>query len=138
MTPETDLLLRRLDYARTNPLALKASEKDALLVEALVGVTALQAALAERTRERDEAIRFHTDEYHNRVALTAALSASQAEVAHWKANHAEAIARQRILTDRPDLPLERVRAFEALREAQAEVARLRQVVERGNAAERQQ
>ena len=33
---------------------------------------------------------------------------------HWKANHAEAIKRQKILLDRPDLPIERVRAYEEM------------------------
>lgn len=36
----------------------------------------------------------------------------EAEVAHWKANHANEVRRARILKDRPDMPIERVRAYE--------------------------
>ena len=36
----------------------------------------------------------------------------EAEVAHWKANHTNEVRRARILKDRPDMPIERVRAYE--------------------------
>jgi hypothetical protein len=36
----------------------------------------------------------------------------EAEVIHWKANHADMVKRQKLLIDRPDMPLVRVRAYE--------------------------
>lgn len=36
------------------------------------------------------------------------------EVAHWKANHATEVSRARILKDRPDMPVERVKAYELM------------------------
>jgi len=44
----------------------------------------------------------------------------QAEVAHWKANHASEVQRGRILKERTDMPIERVRAYEQWGKDQAE------------------
>lgn len=41
-------------------------------------------------------------------------AAAEAEAAHWKANHADQVQRARILIDRPDMPIERVKAYELL------------------------
>ena len=49
----------------------------------------------------------------------------KAEVAHWKANHNNMVNRSRMLIDRPDLPLERVKAFKQLETLKAENERLR-------------
>lgn len=37
---------------------------------------------------------------------------AEAEAAHWKANHATEVSRARILKERTDMPVERVRAYE--------------------------
>jgi hypothetical protein len=67
------------------------------------------------------------------LRLRAERDALKAEVAHWKANHASEVQRARILKERPDIPIERVQAYEqwgkdqAERDAlKAEVAILRQ------------
>lgn len=44
----------------------------------------------------------------------------KAEVAHWKSNHDNMVERSRVLIDRPDLPLERVKAFKQLETLKAE------------------
>ena len=49
----------------------------------------------------------------------------QAEVAHWKANHASEVQRARILKERTDIPIERVRAYEQWGKDQAERDALR-------------
>jgi hypothetical protein len=48
--------------------------------------------------------------------------ALQAEVTHWKANHAREVERARILKERPDMPIERVQAYELIGELQAKLA----------------
>lgn len=53
------------------------------------------------------------------------IDALKAEVAHWKANHNNMVNRSRMLIDRPDLPLERVKAFKQLETLKAENERLR-------------
>jgi hypothetical protein len=52
------------------------------------------------------------------------IDALKAEVAHWKANHDNMVSRSRVLMDRTDLPLDRVRAFEQIGKLQAENERL--------------
>lgn len=44
---------------------------------------------------------------------------------HWKANHANIVARSRILIDRQDLPIERVAAFHLIGKLQAELDALK-------------
>jgi hypothetical protein len=51
--------------------------------------------------------------------------ALRAEVAHWKANHASEVQRARILKERPDIPIERVRAYEQWAKNQADAERYR-------------
>jgi hypothetical protein len=53
------------------------------------------------------------------------IDAIKAEVSHWKANHANMVNRSRVLIDRTDLPLERVKAFEQLETLKAENEKLR-------------
>lgn len=38
----------------------------------------------------------------------------QRELTHWKANHANEVKRARVLIERPDIPLERVKAYELM------------------------
>lgn len=45
----------------------------------------------------------------------------EAEALHWKANHDNQVARARVLLERPDLPLERVRAYGLIGTLQAKV-----------------
>jgi FtsZ-binding cell division protein ZapB len=53
------------------------------------------------------------------------IDALNAEVQHWKANHDNMVNRSRVLIDRPDLPLERVKAFKQLETLKAENEKLR-------------
>jgi len=46
-------------------------------------------------------------------------------VQHWKANHANQVERSRVLLERTDLPLERVRAYATIGRLQDENAELR-------------
>ena len=55
------------------------------------------------------------------------IDALKAEVAHWKANHNNMVNRSRVLIDRTDLPLERVKAFEQLETLKAENEKLRKI-----------
>lgn len=51
---------------------------------------------------------------------------------HWKANHANQVARSRVLVERTDMPLERVKAYELIGQLQDRVASLEaQLRERG-------
>jgi uncharacterized coiled-coil DUF342 family protein len=61
------------------------------------------------------------------------IDALNAEVAHWKANHDNMVNRSRVLIDRPDLPLERVKAFEQLETLKAENEKLRKAAEEAHA-----
>ncbi|WP_353641362.1 Lar family restriction alleviation protein [Mesorhizobium sp. WSM2239] len=55
------------------------------------------------------------------VALIALVRANAAERDHWKANHDEMVARNAVLRDRPDLPVDRLPALQRV-EARAEAA----------------
>ena len=48
-----------------------------------------------------------------------------AEIAHWKNNHATEVRRARVLKERTDMPLERVRAYEQIGELREEIDRLK-------------
>lgn len=49
----------------------------------------------------------------------------RSEVAHWKQNHAHEVARARLLKERTDMPLERVKAYELVEELRAQLAALK-------------
>ena len=53
--------------------------------------------------------------------LTAEIQAIQADATHWKANHATEVARARILKERTDMPIERVKAYEQWGRDQAHI-----------------
>lgn len=57
-----------------------------------------------------------------------ALRDKDAEIAHWKANHADMVKRQKLLIDRPDMPLVRVKAYELVTETMEENARIKAYV----------
>lgn len=44
------------------------------------------------------------------------------QVKHWKSNHAAAVARARVLIERPDMPLERVRAYKEMERMQLQLS----------------
>lgn len=46
------------------------------------------------------------------IKLKAERDELAAQVTHWKANHASVVAQARILKERPDMPIERVKAYE--------------------------
>lgn len=52
-------------------------------------------------------------------ALRDRLEASERQTAHWKANHACEVQRARVLKDRLDMPLERVKAYAYIGSVQA-------------------
>lgn len=54
--------------------------------------------------------------------LEAGIKALEAERDHWKANHAAQVERARILIERPDMPIERVKAY-------AQIGRMRAALE---------
>jgi uncharacterized protein YhaN len=53
-------------------------------------------------------------------AESAKVKELEAQTAHWKANHDEAIRKLRIFTDRTDLPVDRTRAYEYVNELEVE------------------
>ena len=55
---------------------------------------------------------------------TEALETALADAAHWKANHACEVERARLLKERPDMPIERTKAYEAMGEIQARAKEL--------------
>jgi hypothetical protein len=61
---------------------------------------------------------------YERFVQETKIAALEQAVTHWKANHADAVERARILMDRPDLPLERVRAYGTVQRLQDENAQL--------------
>ena len=63
----------------------------------------------------------------------------ECDVAHWKANHDNRVEAARLLIDRPDLPLERVKAYQAhialqakITEQAAEIARINRIASCGS------
>jgi crotonobetainyl-CoA:carnitine CoA-transferase CaiB-like acyl-CoA transferase len=63
------------------------------------------------------------------LRLQAERDALKAEVAHWKANHTCEVQRARILKERPDIPIERVQAYEQWGKDQAERDALRSMLD---------
>ncbi|WFD55561.1 hypothetical protein phi5_81 [Enterobacter phage phi5] len=51
---------------------------------------------------------------------------AESEVAHWKANHECEVSRARVLKERPDMPLERVNAYNRMVELEEENKALKQ------------
>lgn len=47
---------------------------------------------------------------------------------HWRANHDSVVAKSRVLIDRPDMPLERVKAFQYITEMGDKVERLEEQI----------
>lgn len=54
--------------------------------------------------------------------LKAKVTALEAEVLHWKANHASVTRKSHILIERIDMPIERVKAFELIGQLQDSVS----------------
>lgn len=73
--------------------------------------------------------------------LALSLAAAQAEAQKWKAAHDEMVARNALLRDRPDLPLERTKAYSLFmaqhEEVQAEAQELREKLGRVEALPKQ-
>ena len=64
------------------------------------------------------------------VRLQGRIQALTRELAHWKNNHATEVRRARILKERPDLPIERVQAYEKWGEDQAQLAKFKGALEK--------
>lgn len=62
---------------------------------------------------------------HEQHLVEQATADLRKDLEHWKANHANMVQRSRVLMDRTDLPLERVKAFEQIGEMQATINDLR-------------
>ncbi|WP_406850075.1 ead/Ea22-like family protein [Chromobacterium phragmitis] len=58
-------------------------------------------------------------------AQAARIAELERERDHWKANHDNQVQRTRILMERPDMPFERVRAYERYAELEQDAARYR-------------
>ncbi|NTX18036.1 hypothetical protein [Burkholderia cepacia] len=61
--------------------------------------------------------------------LEARVAELEKERDHWKANHDAQVQRARVLVDRPDVPLERVRAYQQIGELQRQVEVQRMLLE---------
>lgn len=60
-----------------------------------------------------------------RNAALAAARHAAGNASHWKANHADQVARCALLRERPDLPVDRLPAYRELARLQAEVTLLK-------------
>lgn len=56
---------------------------------------------------------------------TARADAAERDRDHWKANHENQVRRARIMMDRPDMPIERVKAYQHMLELEKDAARYR-------------
>jgi predicted nucleic acid-binding Zn-ribbon protein len=75
----------------------------------------LDAANAEITRQAKV-----IDNFQRQV------DADLAEIAHWKANHRNMVEKCAFLSQRPDLPVDRIPAYERLAALNAEIAALKE------------
>jgi hypothetical protein len=60
--------------------------------------------------------------------LTAQLADKDAEAAHWKANHDNMVKKNALLSQRHDLPVDRIQAAKHFDDLSAEVERLRELL----------
>ena len=58
------------------------------------------------------------------LAILDDLDAAHANAAHWKANHDNQVQRAMILTQRPDMPIERVSAYNRMLILEARIAQM--------------
>ncbi|WP_374424589.1 ead/Ea22-like family protein [Chromobacterium sp.] len=65
------------------------------------------------------------------LALLDRIAELERERDHWMANHDNQVQRARILIERPDMPLERVKAYERYAELERDSARLDYMIENG-------
>lgn len=63
------------------------------------------------------------------IGLKAERDELAAQVTHWKANHASVVEQARILKERPDMPIERVKAYENWVAMAAQVEKMRATLE---------
>jgi hypothetical protein len=78
----------------------------------------------------NNAVRKEDGRFYMAREVDAEIDALKTEVAHWKANHDNMVSRSRVLIDRTELPLERVKAFEQIEQLQSENAALKAENER--------
>lgn len=86
----------------------------------------LSYSMAERRHIRDayQNIIDYIDSLHVRITGSDCISILQNEVAHWKSNHDNQVARAALLTQRPDLPVDRIPAYQEMQRLQNRVAEL--------------
>jgi len=77
---------------------------------------------AVREKDREEAAAFLRDRCNEledaNLKLLDRAQAAEAERDHWKANHADVVARLKLATQRPDLPVDRIPAIKELERLQ--------------------
>lgn len=62
-------------------------------------------------------------------AVVHRLNVERKNAEHWKANHADQVARARVLIEREDLPLERIQAYKDYERLQAELTKASRILE---------
>lgn len=60
--------------------------------------------------------------------LQAQIKTLTAERDHWKANHTDQVQRARILIERTDMPMERVRAYQTMQTLRQDAERFREIL----------
>ena len=59
-----------------------------------------------------------------RIGMMKRIAAAEDVAAHWKANHDNQVQRAMILTQRPDMPIERVSAYNRMLILEARIAQM--------------
>ena len=114
MTIKLQLPLQR--YTHNSPLTTDSTYCDP---DEVAELEAAYAALNSQYSEYMHASMIDVMQSQNRIIeLEAKCSELEREVTHWKSNHADEVKRGRILKDRPDCPLERVQAYEVMKDYQ--------------------
>ena len=71
-----------------------------------------------------------------RIDMRKHIKAAEDDAAHWKANHDNQVQRAMILTQRPDMPIERVAAYNRMLTLEATVAQLNSELDKYRKSER--
>lgn len=85
-------------------------------------IEALRQQLKDVTDHYHAALEAEQVRFRQLAALRQQLREKDAEIAHWKNNHATEVRRARILKERTDMPIERVQAYEKWGEDQQQLA----------------
>jgi len=94
-------------------------------VEAIRNMEAKCAELELRIRLAEGNVARHRETHS---LITAKCAELERDLAQWKNNHATVVAQARILKERDDMPIERVKAYEKWQETEAKLARAKEVI----------